>query len=94
MMALPVGWLADRVDQRLLLAVGFVGSTLAVLAPYQLAEGAAAQYVLAFLMGTFASGVLFTNCTTALQRAVRPEHVGRGQACSCWPTTWPPPFPG
>ncbi|GAA1219133.1 MFS transporter [Pseudonocardia alaniniphila] len=78
MMALPVGWLADRVDQRLLLAVGFVGSSLTALAAYQLAEGAAAQYVLAFLMGTFASGVLFTNCTTALQRAVRPEHVGRG----------------
>ena len=78
MMALPVGWLADRVDQRMLLAVGFVGSSLTALAAYQLAEGAAAQYVLAFLMGTFASGVLFTNCTTALQRAVRPEHVGRG----------------
>jgi MFS-type transporter involved in bile tolerance (Atg22 family) len=29
-------------------------------------------------MGTFASGVLFTNCSTVLQRAVRPEHVGRG----------------
>jgi MFS family permease len=78
MTALPVGWLADRVDQRLLLAVGFVGSSLTALAAYQLAQGAVAQYVLAFLMGTFASGVLFTNCTTAIQRAVRPEHVGRG----------------
>jgi MFS family permease len=64
MMALPVGWLADRVDQRLL--------------AYTVATGAAAQYVLAFLIGTFASGVLFTNCTTVLQRSVRPEHVGRG----------------
>ncbi|WP_433277969.1 MFS transporter [Pseudonocardia xinjiangensis] len=78
MTALPVGWLADRVDQRLLLAVGFVGSSLTALAAYQFAEGTAAQYVLAFLMGTFASGVLFTNCSTVLQRAVRPEHVGRG----------------
>ncbi|MCO1653689.1 MFS transporter [Pseudonocardia humida] len=78
MMALPVGWLADRVDQRLLLAVGFVGSALTALLAYQVADGVAAQYVLAFLMGTFASGVLFTNCSTALQRAVRPEHVGRG----------------
>jgi MFS family permease len=78
MTALPVGWLADRVDQRLLLAVGFVGSALTALVAYRFAEGAAAQYVLAFLMGTFASGVLFTNCSTVLQRAVRPEHVGRG----------------
>jgi MFS family permease len=78
MMALPVGWLADRVDQRLLLAVGFVGTAASTLLAYTVATGAAAQYVLAFLIGTFASGVLFTNCTTVLQRSVRPEHVGRG----------------
>ncbi|MGI5287781.1 hypothetical protein ACQEVF_31200 [Nonomuraea polychroma] len=29
-------------------------------------------------MGTFASGFLFTNCSTAMQRAVRPHHVCRG----------------
>lgn len=78
MMALPVGWLADRVDQRLLLAVGFVGTALSTLLAYTVATGPVAQYVLAFLVGTFASGVLFTNCTTVLQRSVRPEHVGRG----------------
>jgi MFS family permease len=78
MMALPVGWLADRVDQRVLLAVGFVGTAASTLLAYTVATGAAAQYVLAFLIGTFASGVLFTNCTTVLQRSVRPEHVGRG----------------
>jgi MFS family permease len=78
MTALPVGWLADRVDQRLLMAVGFVGTAVSTLLAYSVATGAAAQYVLAFLVGTFASGVLFTNCTTVLQRSVRPEHVGRG----------------
>jgi len=78
MMALPVGWLADRMDQRVLLAVGFVGTAASTLLAYSVATGAAAQYVLAFLIGTFASGVLFTNCTTVLQRSVRPEHVGRG----------------
>ncbi len=78
MMALPVGWLADRVDQRILLAVGFVGTAVSTLLAYTVAAGAAAQYVLAFLIGAFASGVLFTNCTTVLQRSVRPEHVGRG----------------
>jgi MFS family permease len=78
MMALPVGWLADRVDQRILLAVGFVGTAVSTLLAYTVATGAAAQYALAFLIGTFASGVLFTNCTTVLQRSVRPEHVGRG----------------
>ncbi|HYH29220.1 MAG TPA: MFS transporter [Pseudonocardia sp.] len=78
MTALPVGWLADRVDQRILMAVGFMGTSLSALLAYQVASGPAAQYVLAFLIGTFASGVLFTNCTTVLQRSVRPEHVGRG----------------
>ncbi|HLU59903.1 MAG TPA: MFS transporter [Pseudonocardia sp.] len=78
MMALPVGWLADRVDQRLLMAVGFAGTAVSALSAYTVATGATAQYVLAFLIGTFASGVLFTNCSTVLQRSVRPEHVGRG----------------
>jgi MFS family permease len=78
MTALPVGWLADRVDQRMLMAVGFVGSSLTALMAYRFVTDPAGQYVLAFLMGVFASGVLFTNCSTVLQRAVRPEHVGRG----------------
>jgi MFS family permease len=78
MMALPAGWLGDRYDQRKLLAVGFVGASACTYLAYQVATTTTLQYVLAFLIGTFASGFLFTNCTTAMQRAVRPEHVGRG----------------
>ncbi len=78
MMALPAGWLGDRYDQRMLLAVGFVGASVCTFFAYQVASTPQAQYVLAFFIGTFASGFLFTNCTTAMQRAVRPEHVGRG----------------
>lgn len=78
MMALPAGWLGDRVNQRNLLAVAFVATAVTAFFTYQVATSPAAQYALAFLMGTFASGFLFTNCTTAMQRAVRPEHVGRG----------------
>lgn len=78
MMALPAGWLGDRVDQRKLLAAGFVATSVTAALTYQYATSAPAQYALAFLMGAFASGILFTNCTTAMQRAVRPQHVGRG----------------
>jgi MFS family permease len=78
MMALPAGWLGDRYDQRVLLAIGFVGSSVFTYFAYQVATTPTAHYVLSFLIGTFASGFLFTNCTTAMQRAVRPEHVGRG----------------
>jgi MFS family permease len=78
MMALPAGWLGDRYDQRKLLAVGFVGAAGCTFLAYQVATTPGVHYLLAFLIGTFASGFLFTNCTTAMQRAVRPEHVGRG----------------
>lgn len=78
MMALPAGWLGDRYDQRKLLAIGFVGASASTFLAYQVATTPPAQYVLSFLIGTFASGFLFTNCTTAMQRAVRPEQVGRG----------------
>jgi MFS family permease len=78
MMALPAGWLGDRYDQRVLLGIGFVGASVCTFLAYQVATTPTAHYALSFLIGTFASGVLFTNCTTAMQRAVRPEHVGRG----------------
>ncbi|AWW35919.1 MFS transporter [Streptomyces cadmiisoli] len=78
MMALPAGWLGDRFNQRNLLGLAFVATSATAWLTYQYATSPGAQYVLAFLMGTFASGFLFTNCTTAMQRAVRPEHVGRG----------------
>ncbi|GGT41423.1 MFS transporter [Streptomyces chromofuscus] len=78
MMALPAGWLGDRFNQRNLLALALVATSATATVTYQYATSAPAQYALAFLMGAFASGFLFTNCTTAMQRAVRPEHVGRG----------------
>ncbi|MEV7994844.1 MFS transporter [Streptomyces sp. NPDC086077] len=77
MMALPAGWLGDRFNQRNLIALALVATSATATVTYQYATSATAQYALAFMMGTFASGFLFTNCTTAMQRAVRPEHVGR-----------------
>lgn len=78
MMALPAGWLGDRFNQRNLLVFAFVGTAATAYLTYQVATTPTTQYLLSFFMGTFASGFLFTNCTTAMQRAVRPEHVGRG----------------
>ncbi|WP_043497778.1 MFS transporter [Georgenia sp. SUBG003] len=79
MMALPAGWLGDRFSQKWLLAGTFVGTALVGYLMYAVVTGEAGQYVLSFLMGTLASGFLFTNCSTAMQRSVRPESVGRGQ---------------
>ncbi|MEO3790557.1 MFS transporter [Nonomuraea sp. B10E15] len=78
MMALPAGWLGDRFNQARLLMLAMVATSVTAYLMYQVATAVPAQYLLSFLMGTFASGFLFTNCSTAMQRAVRPHHVGRG----------------
>ncbi|TMR23239.1 MFS transporter [Nonomuraea turkmeniaca] len=78
MMALPAGWLGDRFNQARLLMFAMVATAVTAYLMYQVATAAPAQYLLSFLMGTFASGFLFTNCSTAMQRAVRPRQVGRG----------------
>ncbi|MGP3957681.1 MFS transporter [Nonomuraea sp. 3N208] len=78
MMALPAGWLGDRLNQPRLLMFAMVATAATTYLMYQVATAVQAQYLLSFLMGTFASGFLFTNCSTAMQRAVRPHHVGRG----------------
>ncbi len=77
MMALPAGWLGDRVNQRVLLAFTYLATSVVAWFVYHAASSPGEQYVLAFLMGTCASGLLFTNCNSALQRSVRPEHIGR-----------------
>jgi MFS family permease len=79
MLALLFGYLGDRFPQKWVLLASFAGSALVALPMYTSATEPVAQYVLSFLMGAFASGGLFTNLSTALQRSVRPEHVGRGQ---------------
>ncbi|MGO2110542.1 MAG: MFS transporter [Pseudoclavibacter sp.] len=79
MLALLFGWLGDRYPQRWILLISFAGTALVAWPMYTFATEPVAQYILSFLLGAFASGGLFTNLSTALQRSVRPEHVGRGQ---------------
>ncbi|HEX4813125.1 MAG TPA: MFS transporter [Nonomuraea sp.] len=78
MMALPAGWLGDRYNQPRLLMFAMAATAVTAYLMYQIATSPPAQYLLSFLIGTFASGFLFTNCSTAMQRAVRPQYVGRG----------------
>ncbi|HIY67593.1 MAG TPA: MFS transporter [Candidatus Agrococcus pullicola] len=79
MLALVFGWFGDRFPQKWVLLVSFAGTALAAWPMYTFATEPAAQYLLSFLVGAFGSGGLFTNISTALQRSVRPERVGRGQ---------------
>jgi len=79
MLALVFGWLGDRFPQKWVLLVSFAGTALVAWPMYTSATEPVLQYVLSFLVGAFGSGGLFTNISTALQRSVRPERVGRGQ---------------
>lgn len=79
MLALLFGWFGDRFPQKWVLMVSFLGAAATALPMYMVAESPAAQYALSFLLAAFASGGLFTNCSTALQRSVQPDRVGRGQ---------------
>jgi MFS family permease len=79
MLALLAGWLGDKFSQKWLLVGAFAATSVVAFLMYAVVTDALGQYILAFLMGALASGFLFTNCSTAMQRSVRPEHVGRGQ---------------
>ena len=78
MTGLVGGWLGDRVNQRNLLIASQIAVSATGLLVYQTTVGLGWQCVFAFLMGAFGTGVLFPNSNSAIQRAVRPEQVGRG----------------
>lgn len=62
-----------------MLLVSFVGTALVAWPMYTIATEPIWQCILSFLVGAFASGGLFTNLSTALQRSLRPARVGLGQ---------------
>lgn len=77
LMGLPAGWLGDRFNQRTIMIVALV---VGAVVGYLLFNGPTAlwpQVVLSFAEGAIASGFLFVNVYSSMQRAVRPEMVGR-----------------
>ena len=74
--AIAAGWLGDRVNQRSLLMITYLGLAGTSLLVYQTHVGPHTQYLYAFLMGVFGSGALYPNLMSSMQRAVRPEKVG------------------
>ena len=71
------GWMGDRFNQRNLLIVSLVAMAIIGVLIYQVQASLGWQCVFAFLMGVFGTGVLFPNANSAMQRAVRPNQVGR-----------------
>lgn len=77
LVGLPAGWLGDKYDQRkIMIAALLVGSVVG----YLLFNGPTTlgpQLVLSFAEGAVASGFMFVNIYSSMQRSVRPEMVGR-----------------
>ena len=71
------GWIGDRVDQRNLLIGSFLGVSVTGILIYQVQASLDWQCLFAFLMGVFGTGFVFPNLNSAIQRAVRPNQVGR-----------------
>jgi MFS family permease len=76
-LGIPAGFLGDRLNQRYVM----IGAALAgCVVGYLLFNGPTTpgpQYALSFAEGALASGFLFVNIYSAMQRAVRPHMIGR-----------------
>lgn len=77
LLGIPAGWLGDRFNQRVVMLTAILlGSVIG----YLLFNGpvtAGPQYALSFAEGAIASGFLFVNIYSAMQRSVRPHAIGR-----------------
>lgn len=71
------GWLADRMNQRNLLILGMLIIAANGVGIYQTHEGVGMQCAFSFLMGAFGMGIVYPNSNSSMQRAVRPEQIGR-----------------
>lgn len=77
LVGVPAGWLGDRLNPRaVMLAALVVGAVIG----YLLFNGPTTegpQLALSFAEGAVASGFLFINIYSAMQRSVRPDLIGR-----------------
>lgn len=76
-MGLVCGWLADRLSQKWMHVGSLIVLAVVGYAIFNLATGTVWQDVLSFLEGTFASGFLYVNGYSLIQRSVRSNRAGR-----------------
>lgn len=77
LMGLPAGWLGDRLNQRNLMIAALIAGSVVGYLLFNGPTTLAPQVALSFAEGALASGFLFVNIYSAMQRAVRPTMVGR-----------------
>jgi MFS family permease len=74
---LPAGWIGDRLNQRTVMIVALLAGSVVGYLIFNGPTTAGPQYVLSFAEGAIASGFLFVNIYSSMQRAVRPQMIGR-----------------
>ena len=77
LMGIPAGYMGDRFNQRWVIIGALVGATITIYFLFFVARTEFQHSVLSFLMGTFASGFLFVNVYSLMQRSVRSTTIGR-----------------
>lgn len=77
MMAIPIGYLGDRVSQRKIMIASFAGVMLVSYLMFSVCVEPWQQYILSFWQGVLFSACLFVNVYALIQRSVRPAMVGR-----------------
>jgi predicted MFS family arabinose efflux permease len=76
LMSFAGGWCGDRFPQRWVTAIAFALLAGVGYAMYNWSTSLQSQSVLSFLTGALASGFVFVNLLSLLQRSVRPQLVG------------------
>lgn len=75
--SLIAGWLGDRFPQRWIIALAYVTVVVDGYLMYNTVSSLAGQMACSFVMGAALSGFLNVNCSSFIQRCVRPDMVGR-----------------
>lgn len=77
LMGIPAGYIGDRFNQRWVIIGALVGAIVTAYLLFFVGQTEVQQSVFSFLMGMFASGFLFVNVYSLMQRSVRTTIIGR-----------------
>lgn len=77
LLGIPAGFLGDKYNQRWLIIGSIAAAMLSMFLIFNWASSLASHIALSFLVGTFASGFLYTNVYSLIQRSAHGNAVGR-----------------
>lgn len=77
LLGIPAGWLGDRFNQRVVMLIAILSGSVIGYLLFNGPVTTGSQYALSFAEGAIASGFMFVNIYSAMQRSVRPHAIGR-----------------